>query len=278
MLEPTAAGILDEVPSGTESVQSAVHWAAIIAGGVASAAITLILLAFGAGVGFSAVSPWSAASGSTSFHVAVGLYFIVTAMLSSAIGGYLAGRLRSRWVGTHSREVFFRDTAHGFLSWGFATLLSAAVLGSASGSLVGGASAAATGITGEAVSVVDRYVDELTRPAPGASAASADSPAQRGIVARIVGTALRNQGEVAPADRVYLVQIVRERQGVGAPQAQALVDAALSDARQTVSKMQKAAAQLALWLTASLFVGAFSASLAAIEGGGLRDGTWHYKV
>jgi hypothetical protein len=279
MLEPTAATVLDELPAQTgESAQSAVHWGAIIAGGVASAALTLILLAFGAGVGFSAVSPWSAGTGSTSFHIAAGLYFIVTAMLASSVGGYLAGRLRTRWTGTHSREVFFRDTAHGFLAWGLATLLSAAVLSSAAGNLVGGASAAISGSGGASTGVMDRYVDELIRPQPGAAAVTAESMAERGIVGRIFAASMRNNGDVTAADRLYVAQLVRERQGLGAAQAQALVDAALADAKQTVIKMQKAAAQLALWLTASLFVGAFSASLAAIEGGGLRDGTWHYKV
>jgi hypothetical protein len=97
-------------------------------------------------------------------------------------------------------------------------------------------------------------------------------------VRRIFAAGIHNKGEFAPADRLYLVQIVRDRQTLGATQAQALVDAALADAQQTVIQMQKAAAQLALWLTASLFIGAFSASLAAIEGGALRDGTWHYNV
>jgi hypothetical protein len=278
MLEPTAAVTLDEVPADIESTQSAVHWGAIIAGGIAAAALTLILVAFGAGVGFSAVSPWSASGGSTSFHLAAGLYFIVTAMLASSIGGYLAGRLRSRWTGTHSREVFFRDTAHGFLAWAFATLLTAAVLGSASSNLVGGASALTSASSSESVSVTDRYVDELLRSQPGASTVSAEITVERGIVSRIFSAALRNKGEFAPEDRVYLIQLVRARQAIGASQAEALVDAALADAKQTVLKMQKAAAQLALWLTASLLVGAFSASLAALEGGGLRDGTWHYKV
>jgi hypothetical protein len=38
-----------------------------------------------------------------------GFYPIAIAMLSSAIGGYLAGRLRTGRVGVHSDEVYFRD-------------------------------------------------------------------------------------------------------------------------------------------------------------------------
>ena len=106
-----------EDESGEASV-SAVSWAAIVAGGLASATLTLVLLAFGTGMGFSVVSPWSSSgvSGST-LILGAGIYLIVVAMISSSIGGYLAGRLRIKWVGIHTNEVYFRDTAHGFLAW-----------------------------------------------------------------------------------------------------------------------------------------------------------------
>ena len=123
--------MMDTIRSDTatvvESGQSATSWAAIIAGGVAAAALTLVLLAFGSGMGFSAVSPWSNAGVSAStFKLATGVYLIIVSMLSSTIGGYIAGRLRTKWVGLHSEEVLFRDTAHGFLAWAFAAILGAA--------------------------------------------------------------------------------------------------------------------------------------------------------
>src|ERR1039457_1755301 len=95
----------------------AVSWAAVVAGAIATAALTLVLLAFGAGMGFSAVSPWgNSGVWASTFQIATGLYLIVVAMLASTIGGYIAGRLRTKWVGVHAHEVFFRDTAHGFLA------------------------------------------------------------------------------------------------------------------------------------------------------------------
>jgi hypothetical protein len=97
-----------------------VSWAAVLAGAVASLALTLVLLSFGAGMGFAVVSPWGNSDVSaTTFKIGTGwhgLYFIPMAMISSAIGGYLAGRLRTKWVGVHATEVHFRDTAHGFLA------------------------------------------------------------------------------------------------------------------------------------------------------------------
>jgi hypothetical protein len=129
-------------PGAEESQASAVSWAAILAGGVASAALTLLMLAFGTGMGFSVVSPWTNSGvSSTTFSLWAGLYLIVVAMTASSVGGYLAGRLRTKWSGVHTHEVYFRDTAHGFLAWAFATVLSAAVLASAAAQIVGGASA-----------------------------------------------------------------------------------------------------------------------------------------
>jgi hypothetical protein len=87
-----------------------VSWAAVLAGAVASLALTLVLLSFGAGMGFSVVSSWgNSGVSATTFKIGTGLYFIVMAMISSAIGGYLAGRLRTKWVGVQTAEVHFRD-------------------------------------------------------------------------------------------------------------------------------------------------------------------------
>ena len=120
-----------EISSSAEE-SPAVSWGAVVAGAVAAAALTLVLLAFGAGMGFSSVSPWgnSGVSAST-FQISTGIYLIVVAMLASTIGGFIAGRLRTKWVGVNTHEVFFRDTAHGFLAWGLATVVSAAFLATA---------------------------------------------------------------------------------------------------------------------------------------------------
>src|SRR4051794_19683594 len=125
-----------------EGGYSSVSWGAVLAGGIAAAAVTLVLLAFGVGVGFSVISPWSDQGvSSTTLHVGAGIYLVVVAMLASTVGGYLAGRLRNRWAGVHHDEVYFRDTAHGFLAWAFASVLTAGVLGGATTHILAGASA-----------------------------------------------------------------------------------------------------------------------------------------
>src|ERR1700709_952608 len=95
-----------------------VSWAAVLAGAVTSLALTLVLLSFGAGMGFSVTSPWgNSGVSATTFKIGTGLYFIVMAMISSAIGGYLAGRLPTKWGGVQKNEGHFREPAHGFLAW-----------------------------------------------------------------------------------------------------------------------------------------------------------------
>jgi hypothetical protein len=104
--------------TSVESSASAVEWAAITAGALGAIGITVILLAFGSGAGIAVGRPWAfnaPAPEAFGFWVATGM--IVTQWLASAVGGYLSGRLREKWVGIRTDEVFFRDTAHGFLAW-----------------------------------------------------------------------------------------------------------------------------------------------------------------
>src|SRR5277367_2578664 len=93
-----------------------VSWSAVIGGAFVAAAISLIMLALGAGFGLSAVSPWSNINASaTAIDRAAIAWLIVTQIIACALGGYLTGRLRTKWVSVHTDEVFFRDTANGFL-------------------------------------------------------------------------------------------------------------------------------------------------------------------
>src|SRR5262245_22599495 len=115
-----------------ESSKPALNWGPVIGGAVTAAALSLILMLLGSGVGLTMVSPWSSESSSfTTVGVTAAIWLVVVQWLSSALGGYLTGRLRTKWAGVHTNEVFFRDTAHGFLSWALATVVVAGLLGSA---------------------------------------------------------------------------------------------------------------------------------------------------
>lgn len=267
----------------SQSEQSTVSWGAVIAGGIAAAALSLFLLALGVGLGLSSISPWSDQGVSaTTFKVGTGIYLVAVAMLASTVGGYLAGRLRTNWTGVHNDEIYFRDTAHGLLAWAVATIVSAAVLGAAATHIVAGSAAgiapAATAAASQA-QPTDMYVDTLLRAEPrpaGAAATAGDNAADaRGEVGRLIMPVLRRGGEVAPADRSYLAKVVAARTGLSQPEAEKRVNDVLVEAKKATDDARKAAAKLMLWFAASLLAGAVASILGATEGGLLRDLKWH---
>jgi hypothetical protein len=274
VMRPTEM-VVDEVGASEPSV-AGVSWAAVLAGAVTSCALTLVLLSFGAGLGFSVVSPWANSVSATTFEIGTGLYFIVMAMISSALGGYLAGRLRNRWIGVPATEVHFRDTAHGFLAWALASVLGAILLASPATSLLGGATSGAVQAvsSSQATGPMDGYVDTLLRPDNPASENSGNGGDTRRELTRLLTADFRNGGEPSAADRGYVAKVVAARTGLSQADADKRVSDVIAQAKADLEKARKAAEHLAIWLTLSLFIGAFSASLAATEGGGLRDGTW----
>lgn len=264
----------------SNSMLSGVSWPAIVAGAVVACALTLVLLAFGTGLGLTLVSPWAGAGiSATTFKITTGLYLIVIAMIASSVGGYLAGRLRSGWTGVHSDEVYFRDTAHGFVAWALASVLGAAVLALPASSLIGGTAAGATqgaviSAANQSTGPMDGYVDTLLRPDPSATSASNTQSDPKPEVVRLFTRSFRNGGDLKAADREYVTKVVAARTGLSQPEADKRVNDVVTQVKADADAARKATASVAFWLTASLLLGAFCASLAATEGGGLRDGTW----
>ncbi|MDR3468575.1 MAG: hypothetical protein P4M07_21805 [Xanthobacteraceae bacterium] len=258
-----------------------VSWAAVLAGAVTSLALTLVLLSFGAGMGFAVVSPWgNAGVSATTFKVGTGLYFIVMAMISSALGGYLAGRLRQRWIAVRAPEVFFRDTAHGFLAWAVASVLGAVLLASPASSLLGSSLSGSIQAPANSAqpSAMDAYVDTLLRPDNPSAQGQQDAAATRSEMVRLFTRSFHNGSDLNAADRAYVTKVVSARTGLSQADAEKRVNDVVTQVKTDLDSARKAAMQISIWLTLSLFVGAFCASLAATEGGGLRDGTWGRKA
>ncbi len=283
-----------------ESAISAVSWAAVFAGAVIAAALSLALFAGGTGLGFLSVSPWGD-EGMSAPAIGIGIivWMLFTQIVSYGIGGYVAGRLRTKWVDVHSDEVYFRDTAHGFLVWALSAIVSAALLGSAlasmaSGVAKAGASVAATAGTAATAAAaagasgggMERATDYLTdsllrsdRPE-----ATADLEAARAEVGRIVAMSV-TRGDMTPEDRDYVVKVVAAQAGVEPAVAQRRVDQVIQNAKkaaedakqkakEAADAARKAAAAFALWGFASMLIGAFVASLAATWGGRRRDAVY----
>lgn len=258
--------------------ESAVSWAAVLAGAVGAAALSLVLFLLGTGLGLAAASPWAGEgiSGSTA-GVSTIIWVTVVQLLASVLGGYLAGRLRTRWVTVHTNEVFFRDTAHGFLAWAVSTLLMATLLSSAAGTALssglkaGGAVAksaatiagagvgaagatAAGGANPQDANPLGYFVDSLFRvdrdrasspnAAPASNAAQPGSPDRIPEVTRIFSNALRS-GELADTDRQYLGQVVAEKTGLSQAEAEQRVADTFNRLKQTLDQAAAKARQVA---------------------------------
>jgi hypothetical protein len=267
----------------TEPAQSAVSWAAIFAGAATAVAASLILLAVGSGLGLASVSPWANVGASlTTFTVMTAVWLIVMQWIASGLGGYLTGRLRIRWAGTHPHEVFFRDTAHGFLTWSIATLIAVVFVSSSALMTVknaAGAVAEATPKAGEAApasapGVYAYDVDTLYRSTRPEDASMERARTESATI--LASSAL--SGQLPTEDRTYLAQLVAARTGITPTEAQGRVGAVVAHeqslrmkAQEAADAARKAGMALSIFTALSMLIGAFIASVAAALGGQERD-------
>jgi hypothetical protein len=198
------------------------------------------------------------------------VWLIVTQILASAMGGYLAGRLRTKWISVHTDEVYFRDTVHGFLVWAVGVVMTAGFLTSAAASFAG--SAHRTPGNGNAMqeSALDPnayFVDTLLRPT---GSVSERSDAEHSEVARTIAHDL-DQGAMPAGDEKYLTQVVSARTGLSPADADKRVSSVFADAQAAADKTRKTLSHFSLWLFVALLSGAFCASYAGTIGGKQRD-------
>ncbi len=284
---------------------SAVSWAAIAAGAAGAAALSLSLLVLGVGFGMAIISPWSpSAIGAAKLGVSSIIWLAVTSLLASALGGYLAGRLRTRWADVHGDEVYFRDTAHGFLTWAVATLATATLMASMVTSIVSsgvqtGATVAGAAVTAAVVagtsdttaggSSMDYFIDALFRR--DASTASSGwpegapperTPAEEAQEVRRIFTHMLDSAPLPAEDVRHLGQLIARRTGLTQQAAEMRVNDTYARAQEALhetelrakdaaDKARRATAYGSLWLFLGLLGGAFVASLAATFGGRQRD-------
>jgi hypothetical protein len=255
-----------------ESPASAVSWGAVIGGAFVAASLALALTMLGVGLGLSSISPWSGA-GATAQAIGVSaiIWLIVTQAIAAGLGGYLAGRLRTKWTSVHGDEVYFRDTAHGFLVWCVGVVITAAFLASAASSIVGttakvaGATAGASG----ALAALPSGSSAITDAPEGASTASRQLPGVlprtaatgaylsdsmfrneragpdstrdlRPEVERILNEAVR-KGTLPTADRTYAAQVIAARTGMSQTDAELRVDAVYAQAKSIAADAELAA-------------------------------------
>lgn len=289
----------EAVPAASASA-SAASWPAIFAGAFVAVAASLILLALGSGLGFASISPWPGRGVSAAtFRMSAAIWLIVTEWLSAALGGYIAGRLRARWVNTHPHEVFFRDTAHGLVTWSVATVVALLLIIGFLSPPIGGAARPTAEMISPAVSVASggpatipgslayslgpspimTYgMDRLFRPASGSEAPSgAESSDPRFEAAHIIANAV-TVGRVPDTDRAYLADLVAAHTGVSGAEAQRRVDDFISasleaetQAKMSADAARRGAAEVSIYTALAMLIGAFIASVSAAIGGQQRD-------
>lgn len=276
---------------------SSVSWAAIFAGAVSAAAMTLIMLILGFGLGFSVISPWQN-EGVTMETIGWStiIWLTITQIVAAGLGGYIAGRLRTRWTDINIDEIYFRDTAHGLISWAVATLLVALLILSSVGAVISGTSKAGASLAQGATSVVpaisevasessDYFTDALLRTEPGAEIAQRADGDVRDELSNILVQALRD-GELNKDDKQYVVGLVANYTELDESEAEQRVDNVIERAEQAVADAEQTAREAAetalegatfasLWIFVALLIGAYIASFMATVGGRQRDSIIH---
>jgi hypothetical protein len=278
---PHAVPVGNMVSDAAIASVSAVSWAAIFAGGFGAVAVSIILVELGLGLGFSSTSAWPNSGASLgALGVAGGIWLILVQWIASAAGGYLAGRLRTKYTGVHTDEVFFRDTAHGFLAWSLATVIGVLLIAVGSATLINATSRVAGGAAGAGIAAAtnpsaqqvqpigDRYyVDMLYRPnvANGGTASSGTTPGtsagqgtptqgnaaqgnttqgnagdDRAMVLRIFARDLP-KGSLTPDDRTYVAQSVAVRTGLSQSDAEQRVDQTVTQIKAAEDQTRQAA-------------------------------------
>jgi len=251
---------------------SGISWGAAVAGAFVASALSLILIALGAGLELSAISPWSnpGAAASTVGGVAL-IWLVVTQIIASAMGGYLAGRLRTRWQSIHGDEVHFRDTANGLVAWAVGVVITVAFLATAANTITGGpvsTAAASKSVTSSGYGQDSNayFIDRLFRSDhPGAADRDLSMQAE---ASRIFAHSPR---DLSPSDTNYLATLIVTKTGLSSNEAEQRISQTLADASQYEDNLRKAAARILLWMFIALLAGAFCASYAATIGGRQRD-------
>jgi hypothetical protein len=253
-----------------------VEWTPIIAGAIAASALSFVLFTFGSALGIALASSspsWRDAS--VALAVLSGLYIILVTIASFGFGGYLAGRLRSRWsASTDTEEVEFRDGVHGLLVWGLAVALGA-LLSAAAATTIAGTSAPAASVPGTTAGepLIAYELDRLfrTQQVPPSAADMSQSRAEAARIAMRVAS--RRHRDDAVQDRAHLVRIVSARTGLTGPDVETRVTEFGERATTAIRKARRSAVVVAFMTAAGVLLGAAVAWFAAVAGGSHRDAT-----
>lgn len=269
-----AESIAGSGPLGSGTIY--IHWSAVIAGAIVAAAVSSVLFTFGAGIGLAMASPSPSWRNTTSaLALLSGLWLLVVAVGSFALGGYIAGRMRARLSAASSDEVEFRDGVHGAMAWALAVLLGAFVAWATATALAphadrGGAAPPST--TAAAVGEPSFFayeVDRLFRT--GGERRDAGDAAARAEAARLLAASV-DERNFTGEDREALARLTSARTSLSGADLNRRVDSVVGLARDKAKKARRSAVIIAFMTAVSLVLGLAAAWFAACVGGRHRDG------
>lgn len=248
---------------------SYIHWGPVIAGAVVAAALSFVLMTFATALGLAVASSsptWRDAS--VGLALLSGVWVLLVAVGSFALGGYIAGRVRSSWATTED-EVDFRDGTHGLLVWALAVVMGgflAWTIAATVTAMSGVTTTAQRPITGEP-SFLGFELDRLFRSERRPDTVDPEARAEAG---RIIMTGLGRRDIVAD-DRSYLVRLVSARTGLSQSDAEKRVIQIVAESKRAASQARTSATIIGFMTAASLAAGAAVAWIAAGIGGHHRD-------
>jgi hypothetical protein len=267
-----------------------IEWGAVIAGAVTAAALSFVFLSFGTAIGLTTVSPWPNSGVSAKTAASLAVFWTLAQQIGAfMIGGYIAGRMRTRWAEANPDETEFRDGLHGALVWAVGIVIGAMLLFVAAGAVartgaqaLASASTAATSNADTIAYYADAMMRPAARPATGQGAQGAATPARveplsqetRAEIGRIVARSVA-AGSLSDSDRSYLASLVAQRTGAAQADAERQVNQSINDAirttREAADKTRQAAILGGLVTAISLLVSLAAAWWAAQKGGNHRD-------
>jgi hypothetical protein len=273
---------------------SFVEWGAVFAGAVLAAALSFVLLTFGAAIGLSAVSPWPNSGLSAKVIASIAVFWAMAQQIGSImVGGYVAGRMRSRWH-EPGHEAEFRDGLHGALVWAVGVLISSLLVFATAGAaantganLIGKATGSVANSSGAMDGVIDTLLrsttvaeappvasppaaGQATTPARPRAANAASGDEARAEISRILTSSVAG-GSITGDNRNQLIQLVAQRTGIPQAEAERRVDQAVNDAREAADKARRAAILTGFVTAAALIVSLAAGWWAAMRGGHHRD-------
>jgi hypothetical protein len=276
--------------SSLAAVAGFVEWGPIFAGALLASALSFVLLTFGTAIGLSTTSPWPNSGVSATTLAGLAVFWILVQQIGSFMaGGYIAGRMRTRWADTPQDEVNFRDGLHGGLVWALGIVMGAALFMATAGAVARtGAEVAGKTVTASAAAA-EAVLDTMLRPAapaapadPKQGAAGTAPPAAaharpaiaseetRALMRRILSTSLAT-GSLTGESRTYLAQLISQQTGLSQQEAEARINAAVAATREAADKARRTTILAGLVTAVSLVISFAAAWWGALQGGHHRD-------